>query len=97
MVAVTRAAKGVSLYQQGQKRDHPAFYVAEIVDPTGAGDVFAAAFSYAYWKTRQVEEAVDFAQAAACLSLRYTSNQLEYTYKDIIEFGRSQKNWRVSL
>lgn len=90
LVAVTRAQNGVTLYQGGQRRDHPAFSVPEIVDPTGAGDIFAAAFSYLYRKTNQVKVAVEFAQATAALSLRQTSDQLQYSEEDVIKFAASQ-------
>ncbi|TAK30593.1 MAG: ribokinase [Chloroflexota bacterium] len=42
-LVVTRGAEGADLYLNGQKHTSPAFS-ATSVDPTGAGDVFAAAF-----------------------------------------------------
>jgi len=43
VLAVTRAARGCSVYWQGTAQDVAAFAATE-VDPTGAGDVFAAVF-----------------------------------------------------
>jgi sugar/nucleoside kinase (ribokinase family) len=42
----------------------PAHVVPD-VDPTGAGDVFAAAFVIALWRGKPALEAVRFAHAAA--------------------------------
>jgi len=42
-LVVTRAAEGADMYCGGQRHTSPA-YAANPVDPTGAGDVFAAAF-----------------------------------------------------
>ncbi len=43
VLVVTRGADGADLHYQGQVHHFPAFPAVEI-DPTGAGDVFAAAF-----------------------------------------------------
>ena len=43
VLVVTRGAAGCTVYTAGQTRDFPAPVVRE-VDPTGAGDIFAAAF-----------------------------------------------------
>lgn len=45
MLVVTLGDQGCDVYRQGEERYHsPAFRSAVEVDPTGAGDVFAAAF-----------------------------------------------------
>ncbi len=43
IVALTRAERGATVWFEGQRREVPAFQ-ANVVDPTGAGDVFATAF-----------------------------------------------------
>jgi len=43
LLVVTRGAAGCTVYTKGQSRQFPALAVRE-VDPTGAGDIFAAAF-----------------------------------------------------
>ncbi len=45
LLAVTRGAQGATLLWRGQRREIPAPAVQEL-DPTGAGDVFAAALFY---------------------------------------------------
>lgn len=44
LVALTRGARGASIYADGKRRDWPAA-AAEEVDPTGAGDVFGLVLS----------------------------------------------------
>jgi len=43
ILVVTKGARGATVYHQGEVRHLPAFETIEI-DPTGAGDVFAAAY-----------------------------------------------------
>lgn len=91
VVAVTRAQKGSSLYKKGDRIDTSAFRIDNISDPTGAGDVFAAGFSYFYFKSRDIYKSLEFAHAAAALSLRYRSFELQYTYPDILNLAKHQK------
>lgn len=64
LMVVTQAANGATVFQQGERRHFPAFPVEAVV-PTGAGDVFATAFSLRYVETRDVAQAARFAHAAA--------------------------------
>ncbi len=68
LMVVTRGPAGASLYVAGQRTDYPAFEAAE-VDPTGAGDVFAAAFLIRLRETGNPHEATRFANAVASLSI----------------------------
>ncbi len=43
IVALTRAERGATLWCRGERIEVPAYH-ADVVDPTGAGDVFATAF-----------------------------------------------------
>ena len=43
IVVLTRAERGATIWHRGERIDVPGF-VANVVDPTGAGDVFATAF-----------------------------------------------------
>jgi sugar/nucleoside kinase (ribokinase family) len=67
-VVVTCGSGGATVWMEGKSRRIAAFPHAE-VDPTGAGDVFAAAFMVAYDETRDVAAAARFADAAAGLSI----------------------------
>ena len=65
MVAVTAGWRGLSLrHARGQREVIPGFPRQE-VDPTGAGDVFAAAFLMRYQETGDPSEAAVFACCAA--------------------------------
>jgi sugar/nucleoside kinase (ribokinase family) len=67
-VVVTRAERGASVYQ-GDDVCHYPTRPAQEVDPTGAGDVFAAAFLLVLFETGDVCRAARFANAAASFSV----------------------------
>lgn len=48
--AITKGEKGATILFHGQKFDIPASFVPEVVDTTGAGDLFAAGFLYGFTK-----------------------------------------------
>lgn len=60
VLAVTEGEKGATLYQRGMARHFPAPEVT-VVDATGAGDIFAAAFFIKMSRTGDPEAAVRFA------------------------------------
>ncbi|MCJ7811322.1 MAG: PfkB family carbohydrate kinase, partial [Dehalococcoidia bacterium] len=68
LLAFTRGAGGARLWSDGCWRQVPVI-PAEEVDPTGAGDVFAAAFLSRYVETNDAWQAALFAAAAASISL----------------------------
>lgn len=64
IVAFTHGDGGADVSYKGEWR-HVAAFPARTVDPTGAGDVFAAAFLIRYRETADPWEAARFASAAA--------------------------------
>ena len=64
MVALTRGWRGLTLLTRERTHEVPAFPRPE-VDPTGAGDVFAAAFLVGYHETSDPLQAAAFAACAA--------------------------------
>lgn len=68
ILALTRYRKGARVHARGRWRSIAAFPAKEI-DPTGAGDVFAAAFLVRYHETGETGEAARFASAAAACSV----------------------------
>lgn len=65
LLVVTRGAAGCVVYHQGEERRFPALNIPEI-DPTGAGDIFAAAFFIRFRETDgDPWEAARFATLAA--------------------------------
>ena len=65
---VTRGAAGATLFVNGEPYAVPG-YPVNVVDPTGAGDVFAAAFLIHYARTQDAWEAAGFASAAGSLAV----------------------------
>lgn len=68
ILVVTQAARGATLFWRGVPHAIPAEPVEE-VDPTGAGDVFAAAFFIRLWETRDPLAAARYAARVAALSV----------------------------
>lgn len=90
LVVITQAGKGSSLYVNGNKTDTDAYDIPNVSDPTGAGDVFAGAFCFAYFKSQNLKQSAQFANATAALSLRVVLNPLQYNYQDIMNFAAGQ-------
>ena len=64
IVALTRGDGGAEVSFRGEWR-HIGAFPAKSIDPTGAGDIFAAAFLIRYHETSDAWDAVRFASAAA--------------------------------
>ena len=65
---LTQGARGATLYLSGEPTRFPAFPVREI-DPTGAGDVFAAAFLIEHQRTGDPYYSTAFACCAASFAV----------------------------
>lgn len=66
LLIMTHAARGVTVYDQGVRRDFPAYPVNE-VEPTGAGDVFATVMHIALDRLGDLDRAIQVAlYLAAC-------------------------------
>ena len=70
LLVATDGLHGATLFQHGVAERFPAFPAHE-VDPTGAGDVFAAAFLVHYHRHGDPRNAVDFANCVASLSIEH--------------------------
>lgn len=68
IVVLTKGRGGATLYENGQILESTA-YPADEVDPTGAGDVFAAAFLIKYHQTRSPQTALNFAHCTASFAV----------------------------
>jgi 1D-myo-inositol 3-kinase len=64
LVLLTRGFRGLNLFERGRVREVHAWPRPE-VDPTGAGDVFTAAFLLRYQECGNPEEAAAFGSCAA--------------------------------
>ena len=65
---LTLGPEGCMVYHQGETIHVPVEPAAE-VDPTGAGDIFSAAFLVAFYKSQDVVYSAQFANACASLSV----------------------------
>jgi sugar/nucleoside kinase (ribokinase family) len=72
LLVMTRGADGAVLLRAGEEPRAFAGYPADEADPTGAGDVFAAAFLIELAATGDPAQAIDFANRVAALSVRQT-------------------------
>ena len=68
IVVLTKERRGARVHENGRWREIEAFPARE-VEPTGAGDVFAAAFLVRYSETNDAAESARFASAAAACSV----------------------------
>jgi len=64
ILVVTKGARGATVYHRGEVRHFPAFETRE-VDPTGAGDVFAAAYLIELERSGDPYAAAHFANCVA--------------------------------
>ena len=72
VMLITMGSKGTRvIYKQGEmirNRQFPAFSVEQVVDATGCGDVFGAAFVLKYLQSGSIEKAVEFANLAGAVN-----------------------------
>lgn len=83
IIIVTQAQNGCTVFSKGIGKKFPAYENKYIIDETGAGDIFSAAFLWAYFEKNDIDYAADFANAAASLSLSYHSQNLQITPSEI--------------
>jgi 1D-myo-inositol 3-kinase len=70
LLVATDGRHGATLFQHGTSK-HFSAYATREVDPTGAGDVFAAAFLTHLYRNGNPGAAMDFANCAASLSIEH--------------------------
>ncbi len=68
ILVATDGRRGATLFRHGVQQQFPA-YATHKVDPTGAGDVFAAAFLSHLYRHGNPEYAIDFANCVAAFSI----------------------------
>jgi sugar/nucleoside kinase (ribokinase family) len=68
-VVVTLAERGARVYSAGRSTDVAGSTAARVVDPTGAGDAFAAALAIGLAEGHALVDAVRFANAAASFAV----------------------------
>jgi ribokinase len=89
IVCIKMGPRGSLVSDGTRARRIPAFPV-EVVDSTGAGDVYDAAFMLAYSKTRDVFSSARFASAAAAISVTGAGWERYPGFSDVNGFLRSR-------
>lgn len=74
VIAVTRGEGGVSWYENGQLHRQAA-YAVDVVDTTGAGDVFHGAYALAIGVGLGVRDAMAFSAATAAMKCRHAGGR----------------------
>lgn len=74
VIAVTRGEGGVSWHENGQLHRRAA-YAVDVVDTTGAGDVFHGAYALAIGVGLNVRDAMAFSAATAAMKCRHTGGR----------------------
>ncbi|MGE0233219.1 MAG: PfkB family carbohydrate kinase [Flavobacteriaceae bacterium] len=62
---VTKSEDGVSVLKEGRRHDAAAWPVNEVLDLTGAGDLFAAGYLFGYARGGDIEKAAHLGAFAA--------------------------------
>jgi len=68
-VYVTLAERGVLVLDRGTETMIPGYPVASVIDPTGAGDAFAAGLAIALAEGRPLQDCARFANAVASFAV----------------------------
>ena len=68
ILVVTKSEEGADVFFNNNKHTFSGFD-SKVVDPTGAGDVFATAFLIRYFETKDVQASAIFANSAASLCI----------------------------
>jgi sulfofructose kinase len=90
VIAVTRGPDGVSWYEDGRLHRQAA-YPVEVVDTTGAGDVFHGAYALAIGAGLEVRDAMAFAAATAALKCTHSGGRIGIpSINDCLAFMRTK-------
>ncbi|MEM1036662.1 MAG: ribokinase [Pseudomonadota bacterium] len=85
LVAVTLGAKGSAFFKGKQEISRAPSYDVPVLDTTGAGDTFCAALVLALAEGKQPEDALEFASAAAALSVTQQGAQTSLPWRADVE------------
>lgn len=77
IAVVTKDKDGCTVFVNGKKTDFPAFKAKSIIDSTGAGDIFAAALAYDYFRYSDPYSSCKYANKIASQSLQFLPNELD--------------------
>jgi len=87
IVAVTQGAKGAVIVTKDNKIEVPSTQVSNVVDTTGAGDLFAAGFLYGFTQGEPLETCGQYGCRAAAAVIQHMGARVQKNLKDIIKEG----------
>lgn len=91
IIVRTQGEKGCTVFTKSEKKEYSGFKV-KYIDPTGAGDAFAAGFIYGYMKGWDMNRTADFANACGALATtQYGARSVVLTVEEVKKFIKSQK------
>ncbi|MFX1411256.1 MAG: carbohydrate kinase family protein [Promethearchaeota archaeon] len=93
IVIITLGSKGALVATKDFQKEIPSFKVDNVIDTTGAGDVFNGALSVAYWiKEMDLEKAIIYGNAAAALKIQKLGARTGIpNEKELMNFLRGKK------
>lgn len=83
ILVVTKGEKGAEVFSNNNKHTLPSF-PSRMIDPTGAGDIFATAFLIRYFETKDISKASNFANAAASFCIEKKGTEGIASRKEIL-------------
>jgi sugar/nucleoside kinase (ribokinase family) len=84
-LVITRGANGALGVEKGEKIEIPAAHVAEVVDTTGAGDLFAAGFLAARCRGRGLRSCLEAGAVAAAEIISHYGARPEADLKQVVK------------
>jgi ribokinase len=89
-IVITLGEEGALLYEQGTMRSFPA-YPVQAVDTSGAGDAFIGGLAYALSQGSSLDQAIEFANCTAALSVSKIGTQLSFPIlAEVLNFQKAQ-------
>jgi len=92
LIVITKGKEGCTVYSQKEKLNFPSYKV-NVIDTTGAGDCFSAAFLFGYINNWGFKKTSLFASAAAALSTTQLGPRPMFcSYQEIVKAQRNMKS-----
>lgn len=85
VLVVTRSEKGAVALSGGERAEVPAEPVEQVIDTTGAGDLFAAGFLFGYARERDLETCLRIGAVAAAEVISHYGARPEADLKALVE------------
>jgi hypothetical protein len=84
VVTITRGSKGSTVFTPDQKYEIPAYPPKNLIDPTGAGDTYLAAFIYATTLFNDIQKQGEFAAMTATMAIE-KNGAFEGSAKEVLD------------